>query len=332
MTSKTKYIFTARKYVGQKELPQNQGFENPEFQQKMRSVGWWKNAEWCSLFGRLVWSEALPDPYKAKALQLISPSSQMTFQNFAKDTSGLFKIEEHPMPGALVIWQSKTKPGKGHVGIVERVTGRCIYTIEGNLNNQVKRVKRCYPYSIGDSLVLRGFVVPIFSKKILKTQNETVRGLPEATTLQGDLFDDFSDFVDKALRYKNFNGNFKFYVNSKLAREIKKIHNLNTLNWKIIIYADKIRHIINEHGDYAKELERGQYAVYPDDIKQIPYILSDFSEVGRAKGIDEGKERNAVKIMKIIQDGKYIVTFSFVVNEDNKYLKLETFFIHILYK
>jgi len=148
--------------------------------------------------------------------------------------------------------------------------------------------------------------------------------------LNGNLFEDFADFVEKSLKYKTSKKPFIFYVNTKLAREIKKTHGINTDNWKIICPADRIRHIIKEHGDYEKELKRNQFAVYSDDIKLIPSIVNDFSEVNNAKGIEQGKERDAIEIMKIIQDGKYIVIFSFIVNEEQKYLHLETFYIHII--
>ena len=100
--------------------------------------------------------------------RLITPSTQATFDNFAKDGSGLFEITKAPKKGDLVIWQ-KYQNGmptyQGHIGIVEKTNKDTFATIEGNTNDsggregiEVGQMERKYDWTNTNGLRLRGFI------------------------------------------------------------------------------------------------------------------------------------------------------------------------------
>ena len=117
-----KIIRCAAKWVGQKEISENQGWENKQFQNLMKSAGWWAGADWCNLFVRLVFRTVCKegsDAYKFwdKAL---SPATQTTWSNL-QTKSKYHSIIQKPEKGALVIYRSNSDPSKGHIEIVEKV-------------------------------------------------------------------------------------------------------------------------------------------------------------------------------------------------------------------
>ena len=130
-----KIVETARKYIGQMEKPNNAGFKDSEFEKKMKLVGFLKGQAWCNYFVELVYREALPELDK-KINKLMSASTQQTWKNFEK--SGLFEFElsNYADEGDLVIWQSKSNPSQGHIGIVSEVFEGGFKSIEGNTNDK----------------------------------------------------------------------------------------------------------------------------------------------------------------------------------------------------
>lgn len=124
-----KIIEVAKSYLGQKEIPGNMGFINPEFEKKMDAVGFQKTYAWCSLFMELVVKEALPDFYAAHE-KLFSASATTTYKNF--DIAG--KTTQVPMPGMGVIWRHGNG-WQGHAGIVVQLNADGTFiAIEGNGN------------------------------------------------------------------------------------------------------------------------------------------------------------------------------------------------------
>jgi len=150
-----KIIHTAKKYIGQKEIPVNQGFEDKRFLAKMQSVGFNKGMQWCNLFVRLVFSETFKNNseyydklignnlnwFKSDYKSLVTSLCTLTFSKFKKDKSNLFEVSSKPSVGALVIWESKTKPGSGHIGIVVFHAIDYMITIEGNANDDIVKLK-----------------------------------------------------------------------------------------------------------------------------------------------------------------------------------------------
>jgi len=160
-TSK-KVLRKAKSFLGQEETGENKGFRSSNFEAKMRKIGWFKGAQWCAFFTRLVWLESLPAKYRKVAEKLTSGSSQQTFLNFQKDKSGLFEVKSRPKKGSIVVWQATRDASRGHVGIVTKVTSNSFETIEGNSNVNghpgiVTRLKHSFEKS-PSGLKLRGFI------------------------------------------------------------------------------------------------------------------------------------------------------------------------------
>lgn len=161
-----KIISTAQKYLGQKEINGNIGFEDPDFQRKMKNIGWYSGAEWCAYFIRLVVLEAFAgNPYKYEVLkrELSKYGSALgTWHNF-KNHSGFWETSSIPSVGAIAVWKKPNSEnslypyGKGHLEIVVNVFANGFYAIGGNTANKVQTVK----HFIGDiynGMNLIGFI------------------------------------------------------------------------------------------------------------------------------------------------------------------------------
>jgi hypothetical protein len=155
----------ALKYLGQTEKPKNSGFNDSDFERKMREVGFQSGHAWCSYFCELIFKEAFPDNFKALD-KLFSGSTIQTFRNF-RDAAYL--IGEVPRLDHLVIWQSM-KEGKpqptGHAGIVVSVKSTWEFeSVEGNTSGGgsregwiVARHPRKVLATVADGLKILGFI------------------------------------------------------------------------------------------------------------------------------------------------------------------------------
>lgn len=163
---KDKIVHTAKQYIGKTEKPNNSGFNDAEFEKRMKDTGWVRGASWCAYFTELVWVEA----YKGTTLErvvksLFSGSATATYKNFdlAKWT-----ISQRPQIGALAVWRLGNG-WQGHIGIVIEVPNdKSFKTVEGNTNDKggregyivaVKNRVTKAPYQ-AKGLNLIGFVYP----------------------------------------------------------------------------------------------------------------------------------------------------------------------------
>lgn len=133
-----KITTAAHQYIGEKETPNNSGFQNPIFQKLMELVGWQTGEAWCASFAKLVWFEAYKnDPKRLAELQkLFSKSATQTYKNFDnsdwKTQTPEGKPILTPQEGALVVWRMGNT-WTGHIGIVCKVVSPTEFeTIEGN--------------------------------------------------------------------------------------------------------------------------------------------------------------------------------------------------------
>lgn len=129
----SRVISTAHRFIGQKEIPDNKGFYDDNFDSKMDSVGFKVPHPWCAYFVEMVYKEALSNKYPdhwTKLKKLLTPGALLTMNNLNK--AG-YKLKKDPKPGDIVVWQSGTST-RGHIGIVVGVNGKNIKTIEGNTN------------------------------------------------------------------------------------------------------------------------------------------------------------------------------------------------------
>jgi CHAP domain len=169
-----KIITTASKFIGEKEIKDNSGFINPEFQKAMEAIGWEKGEPWCASFAKLVWLKS----YKGNTARLLelnfnfSKSAVETYRNFDKSD---WKTQNPdgtpikiPQEGALAVWRMG-RSSAGHIGIVAKVVSQTEFeTIEGNTDSMGGRegievaYKRRFvtrQYSL-NSLNLLGFILP----------------------------------------------------------------------------------------------------------------------------------------------------------------------------
>ncbi len=128
-----KQIDIAKEYLGKLEKPLNTGFQDPEFEKDMITLGEWANGySWCCCFSQICFRKAYPE-LSTELKKLFDPGTITTFQNFKK--AG-YVISSIPVAGNLVIWQDY-KDGKGtdhgHAGIVTEVLSNFTFkSIEGN--------------------------------------------------------------------------------------------------------------------------------------------------------------------------------------------------------
>lgn len=125
-------ISNAKQYIGKEEIPGNKGFLDPEFDKKMRSIGWITGWAWCMAFCRLNYLEIYPQ-FSDMIKRNIGFGVINTFTNCSKEP--FFTIVQEPEEGGIVCWS--TGKGNGHCGLVEtKLQEHQILDIEGNTNKK----------------------------------------------------------------------------------------------------------------------------------------------------------------------------------------------------
>lgn len=126
----------ASKWIGVKEIYNNQGWDNSEFASKMKELGWWSGAEWCNFFVKLVVLSCCKKDSKNFKFwdSHLSPATQTTWSNL-QNQSNYCTVSSSPSKGALVIYRNNSDNTKGHIEIVKKVYKDGSYSvISGNSN------------------------------------------------------------------------------------------------------------------------------------------------------------------------------------------------------
>ena len=163
--------------VGEEELPNNGGFKNPVLQLNMGRIGFRDGQAWCALLGEVIWcvpTYSGKSKYYPYLSDHFSANAFRTYENFSKDTSGLFEVNRKFAPGCLVIFRRKIKGEVvkrgvwtlGHLGVGYQEESNNKFTcIEGNTNDdggregyKVAIKTRSYNYNIDNGLELVGFI------------------------------------------------------------------------------------------------------------------------------------------------------------------------------
>jgi len=139
LSNNNKAVRIAKRNVGQLEKTTGSyemGFQNKKFETKMRQNGFSQGYDWCAIFAKSVIMKSVSNKKKAIINQLMNPSSQQTYNNLVNASThyNFIEISEKPIKGAVVVWQSVSKPAFGHVGIVSAVSGANFTSIEGNVS------------------------------------------------------------------------------------------------------------------------------------------------------------------------------------------------------
>jgi hypothetical protein len=162
--------YLANKWVGIKEIGNNQGFSSKVFENMMRVVGWKSTDEWCMYFAKAIHFESYKDKPKvqAKIKKILTGSTQQSFVNAKNDKTGTYTTSNTPKVGDILIWQRSDVNWKGHAGVVTAVKNGMVETIEGNtddkdLANGQYVAKKLQKSAVGSrmpnsSLVVRGYI------------------------------------------------------------------------------------------------------------------------------------------------------------------------------
>lgn len=119
---------------GVQEIQPNQGFNDPDFEARIKATGWEQGQPWCAASAIADWKDAYrqyPNLY-AKASRLYSLNSQQMAINFHADPVWPTSTTT-PEVGAMVIFGEGESTVSGHTGIVIEVLPDNQYrTEEGN--------------------------------------------------------------------------------------------------------------------------------------------------------------------------------------------------------
>jgi hypothetical protein len=127
----TKAIEVAITQLGKEEVPRGSNW-GPSVQAYLKSVGITFPASWCMAFVYWTFNEA------AKQLGVTNPLVKTGgVLNHWNSASKAVKVVANPQAGDIFIMDFGT--GLGHTGIVERVEGDELHTIEGNTNDTGSR-------------------------------------------------------------------------------------------------------------------------------------------------------------------------------------------------
>lgn len=160
----------AGKWVGVKEIGENQAFGNDVFQAMMKKVGWKSSEQWCMYFAKAVHTEAFKDnPAElSKINKILNGSTQLSYDYAKNDKSGTYIVSSTPKKGDIQIYRNNAT-GKGHAGVVTEVnSNNTVLTIEGNTSdNNIADgdyvAKKVRPSKVGtylpnSNLYVRGYI------------------------------------------------------------------------------------------------------------------------------------------------------------------------------
>lgn len=129
MTLAQKTLETAITQIGVEEIPKNSN-AGPEVEIYLKSVGLPKGNSWCMAF--VYWCTQ-----KSSLLLGITNPLKKTGGVLDQFNSRPNLVQKIPQPGDVFIMDFGN--GLGHTGIVEKIIGTTVYTIEGNTNNDGSR-------------------------------------------------------------------------------------------------------------------------------------------------------------------------------------------------
>jgi len=133
-----KIVEVASRYIGEKELINNSGFVNKEFEEKMRKMGWVKGQAWCMYFVKLCIYEATKELFDEsiaeKRIKQLSGHVLSNWQLLGKSYKKYTKADK-----GYIGFMRKPGTTKGHVFIVKKSDALGVETIEGNTNGRGSR-------------------------------------------------------------------------------------------------------------------------------------------------------------------------------------------------
>lgn len=129
----------AKRYIGQREKPNNSGFLDTTFEKFMRVFGWFTGAAWCAFFARAVWLTVYEEcPRTLVAIKKTLGGGCIESWRKANLPGSGFKTGALPKVGAIGYY--KHSPTTGHAVVVTDVLDSGMFrTAEGNSNKGKSR-------------------------------------------------------------------------------------------------------------------------------------------------------------------------------------------------
>jgi len=153
-----KILKEAQKYIGQKEIHPNKGWQNKHFQNLMEKVGWQSGWDYCVLFTKLVLLKTLQGKKQKVVAKLFNASSQTTWQNLKKfEHLGLYKISDKAKVGSIAFYKHMQKEWRGHADIVIEANQDNFKVVSANGSVGVETKTRKYTFN-SHTFRLLGFV------------------------------------------------------------------------------------------------------------------------------------------------------------------------------
>ena len=122
----------ARSHIGERELPNNQGFVNKEFQRLMIEFGGWQPGwAWCMCFARMVWLRY--GGFSAAQVRRLRADMHPGVLNAWRAFQAQRLTVSLPEPALIAIWRHGAT-AFGHAGIVTDVGASSFGCVEGNTN------------------------------------------------------------------------------------------------------------------------------------------------------------------------------------------------------
>lgn len=132
--------------------------------------------------------------------------------------------------------------------------------------------------------------------------------------------DRFNNQVETSLENKKSQGTTRLgKINNKIISKVKSLLGIDVTNRVHTITNNDIRHMLNEHGNPEIEAKRGQIAITENDIKKIPEILENPTDI--EKGTDHKLGQTIRYIKKDNSNTTYVVE---VVPDDSNSLIIKT--------
>ena len=112
--------------------------------------------------------------------------------------------------------------------------------------------------------------------------------------------------AERAWNDKDYQDKYAFAPGGALSTRLEEL--LGHPVSQIVITADSIRHMKNEHGNPSVETPRGQVALTAEDALLLPYLLDHFDVAERSPGHDRPHGERAVEIRKRINGVAVVAT------------------------
>ena len=128
---------------------------------------------------------------------------------------------------------------------------------------------------------------------------------------------DIIDFVNSYVRKPGYKRLYMGKIGESLANKIKKDIGLNLFNYNVVLTSN----LEASHASYETEAPRGQIAVTPEILAEIPEIIAHYDSISLSGETDKGKP--AIKFEKNINGQRVVIEY---VSDKRKMIYTQTMY------